>query len=135
MAGTSYTKVANGNIPPSRFVKLDTTAEGRVLLCGAGERVYGVSQPGTRNAPYSSLDDGFAAIAGENLQIYGPGDKDIPLELGGTVTIGARLKSDVSGRAVATTTNLDEYGAIAMASGTSNQLIPVQVVEPTQVSS
>jgi len=132
----SFTRVANGNIAPSRFVKIDTTAEGKVLQAGAGDKTYGVSEPGVRNVPYGALDDGFAAIAGENLRIFGPGpDKDIPLELGGTVTQGDRLKSDANGKGVVTVTNLDEWGAVAMKSGVSGEIIPVQPVYPSQISS
>lgn len=125
----SFTKTANGNIAPSRFVRLDTTADGRVVQAGAGEKIYGISQPGTRRASYSSLDDGYCAIVGESLQIYGPGsDKDVMLELGGTVSAGDRLKSDADGKGVVTTTSGNEVGAIAQVGGTSGQLIPVQPV-------
>jgi len=125
----SYTKVANGNINPSRFVYLDATADGKVLEASAvTHKLYGISQPGTRNAPYSTLDDGYAAIAGENVQIYGLGDKDVLLELGGTVARGDRLTAATGGKGIKTVTDRDEYGAIAMASGVSGELIPVQVV-------
>ena len=129
----SFTKVANGNITPARFVKLDVTADGRVLQAGAGEQIYGISQAGTRNTPYSTLDDGFAAIAGENLKIFGPPDKEIMLELGGTVVRGDRLKSDASGRGLATVIALDEVGAIAAASGVLGELIPVQCIPPAKL--
>ena len=62
-------RVANGNIAPCRAVKLDsTTAGGKVLQCGAGDKAFGISQPESRNPPYSTLDDGYCAIAGENLK-------------------------------------------------------------------
>lgn len=130
--GQSWSKVANGNIAPARFVKIDTTADGKVLQCGAGDQVYGVSQPGTRRTPYGSLDDGFAAIAGENLQIYGLGEKEIMLELGGAVTRGDRLKADANGKGVTTTSANDEVGAVAMASGASGDLVPVEVIGPVR---
>ncbi len=135
MSSPSFTKVASGNITPSSFVKLTTTAVGKVTLAGAGEKIFGISQEGSRRTPYGGLDDGYAAIAGENVRIYGPGDGLCMLQLGGTVTIGDRLKSDASGFGVVTTTNLDEWGAIAHASGVSGELIPVQVTFPGQISS
>ncbi len=123
----SHSKVASGNISPSRFLILTTSADGKVTQAGAGEKVYGISGPWTRNTPYSSLEDGYHAIAGENVLVYGIGEKCM-LELGGTVSPGDRLKSDSNGKAVATTTNLDEFGAVAMMAGTSGKLIEVEVV-------
>ncbi len=124
---------ANGNVPPARFVKPDTSGDGLVLVAGAGERCLGISQPGTRRTPYSGLDDGFAAIAGEDLQVFGVGERPM-LELGGTVAFGDRLKSGALGVGVVTTTNLDEWGAIALAAGVSGQLIQVEVVQFGQIS-
>ncbi len=134
-SGPSFTRVAGGNIKPSRFVTLTAAARGKVLAAGAGAEIYGISQEGTRNTPYSTLDDGYAAIAGENIRIYGPPAKDVLLVLGGTVAAGDRLKSDADGKGVTTVTNLDEYGAIAMVDGVLNDVIPVQCVPPAQVSS
>jgi hypothetical protein len=128
-----FSMKANGNIAPSRFVKLDTSADNKVLQAGAGGIVFGVSQAGTRRTPYNGLDDGYAAIAGEDLEVFGQSEVCL-LELGGTVSPGDRLKSDADGKGVATTTNLDEYGAIARVAGTSGQLIPVEVRPGLQIS-
>jgi hypothetical protein len=128
----SYSKVAGGNITPSSFVKLDTSNAGQVLLCGAGENPYGISQPGTRNAPFPSLDDGFAAVITENLMVYGAPAKDVLLRLGaGGALIGSHLKSDASGFGIACTGTTDVYGAIAQEAGASGDLIRVQVVAGT----
>ena len=131
---SSGTKVANGNIAPSRFVKQDTTAgvKDRVLQAGAGDIIYGVSGKGVRNAPWSALDDGYIAIAGENVMCYVFPEKDCVLELGGTVTQGDRLKSDSSGKGVVTTTTGQEVGARAEQSGASGDLIRVTLISPTQ---
>lgn len=132
--------MANGDIHPNRFVKWDTTAN-RVLECGAGDKIAGISQKGTRNPPLSdgnwNVDDGLAAKAGGQLLVAGPGEHgmEVLLELGGTVTRGDRLKASTNGVGVSTTTNLDEWGAIALKSGVSGDLIPVQVVFPSQISS
>ncbi len=131
----SFSKVANGNIPPCRFVKLDTSAADKVLVCGAGESPYGVSGPGVRNVPGDiGLDDGYHAIAGHNCLVFGPPEKDVLLEAGGTITIGALLKSGAAGVAVATVTNLDIVGAIAMQAGVAGDLIRVQLIPPTGLS-
>lgn len=129
----SFSKVAGGNIAPSRFVKLSTTAEGRVLQCGAGEAIYGISQPSVHNIAlsgggFTTPDDGYAAVAGEMLNIYGPGDDTVMLELGGTVTVGDYLKSDADGKGVNAGTDKDKAGAQAQASGTSGKLIPVKPI-------
>jgi len=131
--GISGTKVANGNIAPSRIVKLDTTADGRVLQAAAAtDKPYGISQPGTRNTPYGTLDDGNAAVAGENLMVYVSNAKDVLLEAGGPVTIGDALTSDASGRGVTTVTTGQWVIAEAMRTGVLGDLIPVWVLEPAQ---
>lgn len=122
-----FSMVAGGNIAPARFVKQSTTADHKCLLAGANAVPIGISQRGTRNTPYSSLDDGYAAIDGENIQIHGLGDTAI-LECGGTVAAGDRLKADASGKGVAcTSASGDNYGAIASEAGTDGKLIEVQV--------
>jgi len=131
MAVLSYK--ANGNIAPCRFVKLDTTADGRVLQCGAGDKIQGISQAGTRRTPYSTLDDGYAAIAGEDLEVFGTAEQPL-LELGGTVTRGDRLKADANGAGVTSSTDKDEWGAIALQSGVSGQLVRVEVHPNNQAS-
>lgn len=121
----SYSKIAGGNVTPARFVKLDSTV-GRVVECGAGEDMFGISQPSTRRLALSGWDDGFAAVAGENLNIIGPGDDEALLELGGTVTHGQNIKSGAAGVGVAATTDKDKVGAIALQSGVSGELIRVK---------
>jgi hypothetical protein len=135
MGNPGQSKVATGNITPSSFVKLSTTLDGRCTICGAGERVFGVSGPSERQPPYDGLQDGYHAIAGENCKIFTAGARDVMLRLGGTVAPGDRLKADASGYGVATTTNLDEIGAYATVAGVSGQVIPVNVIGPTQISS
>lgn len=120
------TFLASGSVIPSRFVKRDTTADGKGLQCGAGDQVAGVSQKGSRRIPYGGLDDGNCAIAGEPFEYYAEGELAY-LELGGTVAAGDRLKSDSVGRGITTTTDQDEYGAIANWAGVSGNLIEVLV--------
>lgn len=128
-----HSLVANGNIAPCRFVKLDTSNEGRATACGAGEKPFGISQKATHNMSLSGggtvdQDDGYAAVAGEMFFAYGQGHMGVFLELGGTVTVGDLLKASTNGVGIAVTANNDIYGARALASGTSGQLIPVEVV-------
>jgi hypothetical protein len=128
-----FSMKSNGSIAPCRFVKQDTSYDNRVAQAGAGEKVFGVSQQGTRRTPYGALDDGYAAIAGEDISVYGAHEVCM-LELGGTVTRGDRLKADSDGKGVATSTDHDEYGAVARVSGVSGQLIPVEVTPYGQIS-
>ena len=130
----SFTKVAGGNLKPSRFTHLSTT-NGQVTQATAGQQIYGISGPEVRRPPLTGLDDGYHAIANERALIYGPPEKDVRLCLGGTVTAGDRLKSDNDGCGVTTTTNLDEIGAVAMESGVSGDYIRVQCIGPVQISS
>jgi hypothetical protein len=123
--------VANGTIRPSRFVKLDTTAPGKVLECDADEKMYGISQSGTRRAPHDDTDDGNAAIVGENIQVF-EADDVCWLEAGGTIAIDDRLESDNDGKGTTTTTDNEWVGAIALQSGVSGQLIKVKVIEPAR---
>jgi hypothetical protein len=135
MAGLS--RVANGDIYPSRFVKIDTTTSGRLLQCGAGDRIYGISGQGTDRPPLGALDTGKAAQTGEQFEVltFGyPGfDGVVMLQLGGTVTRGDRLKADANGAGVTTTSGADEIGALAEDSGVSGNVIPVRLISPATV--
>lgn len=117
---------ANGNIIPSVFVKLDATYTtpnqgNRVIVAGAGERVIGVSQKGTRETPLSGLDNGYAAIAGQSLQVFTPGCV-APLALGATVAEGDLLMPTTDGTAIPHT-NGNWYGAIAPMAGIAGQIM------------
>lgn len=125
MPGPSYGFKAGGNILPARFVIM--SGSNTVTQASTGEKVIGVSQRGTRNAPYSSLDDTYAAIAGESLNVYTEGDV-CGLMLGGTVTYGDFLKSDSAGRGVASSADQEKYGARALKSGTVGEIIEVEVI-------
>ncbi len=122
---SSFTKICGGNVPPSRFVKVQS--DNTVIICAAStDNIWGISQPSTRRAPLSGWDDGYAGISGEPINIYGPGDDAAPLELGGTVTVGDAITSDGTGKGVAGTSNLNKIGAIAQRSGQSGDIIPVK---------
>lgn len=114
----------SGNITPSRFVKIDTSkAGGYVLQAGAGDVVIGIAQPGTRQAPFPGLDDGYAGIADVNIIEVHTEQDHCWVEAGGTITNGDLLKSGSGGVAVTAASDGDYYGARALQSGTSGQLI------------
>lgn len=121
------TGVAAGNIKPSRFLIQATSADNKYSQASSATAapLVGISQPGTRNTPYSSLDDGYAAIAGENLHVYkSPDNAEAPLQLGGTVAAGDLLTTDSDGRGVTATTG-DFVGARAQQAGVADQIVTV----------
>lgn len=120
---------ANGNIGPNLFVKLDTSAAGKVLQATANDPIVGISQPGTRRAPLDGWDDGYAAIAGETLHVWGEYDNDYCWLVIGTggCTIGDQLKSDANGAGVTTTTETDNAGAFALETTLAGSLCKVRV--------
>lgn len=123
--GVSTGFVANGNIGYSLFVKQDSSV-GKVVIAGAGEATVGISGQSQRNAPWYPLQDGYAAVAGENVRVYTENEVCY-LRLGGTVTNGQRIKSDASGKGVAATADKDAYGAKALQSGVDGDVIEVVV--------
>ncbi len=129
-------KQANGNILPACFVMLDTTKDGCVIQATAGAKIYGIAQVESRMFPFPGLDDGYAAIAGENLKVFTPADKDVWLQVGaGGCAPGDRLKATTNGVGILTVTNLDEWGAIAKETGLSGDLVRVDPVYMAQISS
>lgn len=112
---------SGGDIRPSRFVNVDTSADNQVLEADAGEKILGVSKEGSRNPGGLASDDGFAAIAGEDLHVYTVGDV-CWIECGGSVTRGDDLKSDADGAGVTAGAG-EESGGQALESGTSGALV------------
>ena len=122
-----YPSVAGGTIAPSRFLTPSTSADNTVLQATANSKIVGISQKGTRRTPYSTLDDGNAAIVNEPLHVFGP-PETAPLELGGTVTQGDYLEADANGKGITCSTDGHFYGAIAPQAGASGDIIEVQVM-------
>ena len=128
----SFSKLPGGNIHPSRFVKLQT--DNTVVEAGSGDAPWGISQASTRalaltadTGGLSGLDDGYCGVAnGPPINIFGPGDDQCKLELGGTVTIGAYLKASTNGVGVAATTDKDRVGAVALEAGSSGDVVLVK---------
>ena len=119
--------VAAGNISPSRFVKYDSAVGKVVANATATTLPTGVSGEWTRNTPLTGYDDGYHAISGENCRVYCD-NEECWLELGGTVTYGDKLIASTAGVGITSVTDKDAYGAIALQSGVSGQLIRVKVI-------
>lgn len=134
MPNTSPNVIANGNIRPSRFVKMDTTNNAAtsglcVLEADANEAVIGVAQEGGRETPLPGVTTVYAGIAGDPLKIYGDGD-DCLVCLAGTVNAGDRVESDADGCAVAALSNANSVrnvGGIMMEPGVSGEYRRMQV--------
>jgi len=119
--------VANGNISPSRLVKIDPTAPGKVLQCSAASDVaVGVCQAGTHNASVATFDDGYAAVAGLNVNVFTVGDL-CQVQSGGTITAGDRLTSDSSGRAVTASSGNYTVGYAEQNATAADQMIQMRV--------
>ena len=117
---------AGGNIRPFRIVKISTAADSTVLeSASATSTNIGVAQEGTRRAPGTGDDDGFAAIAGENIEVLGPGSGTARVQLTGTSTRGDAITSDANGLGTTTTTEGDCIIGWALQSGVAADVVRV----------
>lgn len=128
----SRSYLANGNIYPSRFVKLDSSGEGYVLQAGAGDTPVGVSQAGTRLPPIEGYDDGYAAVQNVEAVLVYEATDECWLEVGAAVSNGDLLKPSTDGVAITASSDGNIYGAQALQDATAaNQLIRVKVLSPS----
>lgn len=134
---TSVGVKASGTIYPSRFVMGDvSTDRGVVQAAGVAPLLIGVSQATVRTMsglagiynPPETGAIGPAAIAGEPIGIFLPGDVCGLVVGSGTVTRWDMLTTDGDGKALTATSN-QKFGAVALESGTagSDQIIDVLV--------
>jgi hypothetical protein len=126
--------LANGNISPCRFVRVDPTAgsanDEQVIQAGAAsDRPVGVSGEWMRDAPgLIGSDNTLHAAAGNQCLVYQLGD-DCLLESGGVINHGDLLASDSLGRGVIAGTG-DVVGARALQSCAGAGIKIRVVVEP-----
>jgi hypothetical protein len=123
--------MANGDIRPSRFVQIDSSADHKGIEGEDNVPVIGVSMESSNYPPLSDLAiTVLAASAGQYFKMYGDGEQCL-LEAGSAITRGNKLKSDGDGRGVpiVSNTTLQHWGAIALQSAAAaGELIPVQVL-------
>jgi len=127
---------ANGTVYPSRFVAIDASDNNSVLQANAGQRTFGVSSEGGREAPVPSLSTVYAAIAGDDLQVYSMGQTCL-LELGAACLAGYRLKPDSNGKGVpiaGTPAIIEFFGAEALEAGSAGDFVKVLVLGPMSQS-
>jgi hypothetical protein len=120
-----YSAIASGNIHCCRFVAKQTDLS--VIECASGTLPWAISQQSTHLPAYVGFDDGYAAVSGGEVNCYGPIDDECTLELSGTVTAGQLIKAGASGgTGIASTTDGDYYGALAVTGGVSGDWIKVK---------
>src|SRR5262245_9360088 len=127
---------AGGNIKPKRIVRLTNAADNTVVQASAATAMmYGVSGQGTRYTEITglSLNDGFHAIVGENVKVFGAGEV-APLKAGATVVRGDRITSDSDGRGIPTTTDGHYVIGEALQSAATNEDFEVRIL-PSQRAS
>jgi len=127
MAGHNPNWMAAGNILPSVFITPYTSGDNRVIQATLNSMVVGISHPDTRQAPIPSAST-YHAISGDPVAAYGPGEQGL-LSYGGSITRGARIKSDANGAGITigTTGIAQNQGAIALESGSAAELHNVLV--------
>ncbi|MEE8151267.1 MAG: hypothetical protein V3T43_06085 [Nitrosomonadaceae bacterium] len=96
------------------FVTLETTGDRIVNLAANAAAPVFILMEGVDGSTTAGI--GTVAMVGR-----------VPVELGGTVTAGAKLTSDSAGKAVATTTDTDHYGGIALEDGVSGDIITMLI--------
>lgn len=107
--------VAAASLAERLFAKLGATS-GSCALCGAGEKILGITLGNTNSA---GEDISFARGGRVFLSVDGNA---------GAISIGDRLISNASGQGVKSTTDTAEYGAVADGASTgATDVIPVYV--------
>jgi len=132
MPNTPPLLMANGDIYPCRFVKLDTSGDHYGIQATANSQIIGVSMEGSNYPPLSDIvTTVYAAQQGDYYKLYGDGEQCL-VEAGTSIAMGDRLKSDANGRAVpiATTgTTNQNMGGVALAAASAlGEKIPIQVL-------
>lgn len=126
--------IANGNITPSSFVKIDATqAMPSVIQAAANTDILiGVSKESTDQTPIPQLTGTqYAAIATENCKVY-QCSQSCMLTIGsGGCTAGDFLTSDGSGNGITTAPGAGKrVGAIALMTALAGSLCRVRVTDP-----
>jgi len=103
-----FNSIAEAAVTKNTFVMVGTE-DNQCLISTAGASIIGVSE------------DPAAINTAIGISHVG----QVKLELGDTVTIGQKLKSDSTGRGVAVASDKDEYGAIALEGGVVSDVISV----------
>ena len=120
---------ANGTIAPRRFCIPDTSADNMLLQASSqGTLAPYVSQVAQKGPPgLSGSDVAVAAVAGDNVEVRGPGDVAW-VDAGAAVTRGNPVMTDTSGKAIAATTGNYYLGIALQSAAGANVAIPVHLM-------
>jgi hypothetical protein len=132
----SSSGIAEGTIHPMVFVKEGTLGQGGLLEAGSGDKVIGISFKDTRRSDYidTTASPGILALVGEPLSYYRIGAR-CNLQVGaGGCTQGGLLKPGTGGVGVAVAADGDYYGARALATANSGDIVDVEIVIGQQAS-
>lgn len=121
---------AGGNIYPSRFLKLSTSADHTALQADANAEIIGISGPGVIDVREDAANAYHAtATYFANLEVLSYGDADVRLEAGtGGWTAGDKLESDADGKGVTANGPGRNVGAIALETISAGEIGRVQIV-------
>jgi hypothetical protein len=123
--------IAGGNILPSVFCTMDGNSY-EVVASVSGDHPIGISQVGTHDPPGVAGATAYAAVSGQELQVFTEGDVCL-LTVATGVTAGQFLMpGSTNGYGIPQTTG-NWYGAVALESvsaavGLTNPQIRVKVV-------
>ena len=114
----TWTLPASGDLSAYQyhFVKLD--ANNKAALAGAADAIFGILQ----DKPDAADEEALIAIAGVSKLVVDAATTNI--------AVGDRLAANASGHGVKTTTEGDDYGAIALESATTDGAIIKVLVTP-----
>ena len=122
--------MANGNIYPARFIKLDATSgeNQHALEATAASRTVGISGEELRNAPDANQSLYHAIDTDSMGTWYSEGDFCLlTIGVGGCVAMDL-LKPSTNGVGIAVASNNDWYGAMAWGTYAEAELGLVQVM-------
>lgn len=120
--------VATGNVSPCRFVKFATTGSEGTQASAATDLLAGISWEETRYPPNSPADDGYVAIADENLPYHSAG-MVCNLVISATLTAGTLVTSDSAGKGAAPSSG-NYVGAVLLQGGDADDKVMAYVLPP-----
>jgi hypothetical protein len=124
---TSPNLIANGTIACSTFVKVDSSTSFKCIQAAANtDWPIGISQEWADAAPIPGASTN-AAVAGEQVKIYGLGDICLLQSTTAGWTAGDKLTSNSTGQGV-TASGSNVFGAIALETISGSALGRVQVI-------
>lgn len=129
--------ISGGNVSPSVFVKLSTSADNTGLQADANATIVGISGVNTKDPPGITGSTSYHAESGDMLELFGQGDICLLKAGSSGFTRGERLKSDANGygTAIANSGSSQNVGAIALESAASGEfgrvMVVIYAVDPT----